>query len=197
MNEWACLTLISHAPTSAVRRAAFPCDESIEEAARKRIADMNWDPGRSRRVCCGPEKRTQETATALGLSDAIVDSALRDCDYALWAGRDLSELQLEHPDEVALWLSVADAAPHGGESIDSLIYRVTGWLAEKSKESGHTIAITHPPVIRAAIVSILEAPVQAFWRVDVSPLTATDIRFNGRSWSLRSAAVSLTKETND
>jgi broad specificity phosphatase PhoE len=190
MSERARLTLISHAPTSAVRRAAFPCDESIEEAARKRIADMNWDTGRAQRVFCGPEKRTQETAMALGLS-AIVDPALRDCAYGRWAGRDLSELQLEHPDEVTLWLSTPDAAPHGGESIHNLIIRVAGWLAEQAKEPGNTIAITHPAVIRTAIVSILEAPAQAFWRVDVPPLTATDLRFNGRSWSLRSTAVTV------
>jgi broad specificity phosphatase PhoE len=189
MSQRSRLTLISHAPTSAVRRAAFPCDESIEETARERIAEVNWHFDHA---CCGPEKRTQETATALGLS-ATVDPALGDCDYGRWSGWDLSELQLEHPDDVALWLSDPDAAPHNGESIRDLIVRVAGWLAEQ--KPGHTIAITHPAVIRAAIVSILEAPAQVFWRIDVVPLTLSDIRFNGRSWSLRSAGVPLTKET--
>jgi broad specificity phosphatase PhoE len=186
MNAPARLTLISHAPTSAVRRAAFPCDESIEEIARDRICEMNV---RFDRACCGPEKRTQETATALGLS-ATIDPALHDCDYGRWAGRELSQLQLEQPAEVAQWLSDPDAAPHGGESINNLIARVAGWLAEQTK-SGHTIAITHPPVIRAAIASVLQAPTLAFWRIDVVPLTLTDIRFNGRSWSLRSTGVLL------
>jgi broad specificity phosphatase PhoE len=188
MNAHARLTLISHAPTSAVRRAAFPRDESIEEIARERIREMNW---RFDRVCCGPEKRTQETAMALGLS-ATVDPALRDCDYGRWAGRNLSELQMENPDEVAQWLSDPDAAPHGGESIHNLIVRVAGWLAEQTK-SGHTIAVTHPPVIRGAIASVLQAPALAFWRIDVAPLTVTDIRFNGSSWSLRSTGMPIAK----
>jgi len=190
MNARARLTLISHAPTSAVRRAAFPCDESIEETARERISEMHWHFDRA---CCGPEKRTQETAMALGLS-ATVDPALRDCDYGRWSGRALTELQLERPDEVALWFSAPDATPHGGESIGDLIVRVTGWLAEQAKP-GHTIAITHPAVIRGIIVSVVEAPAQAFWRIDVVPLALTDVRFNGRSWSLRSTGVPLTKET--
>jgi broad specificity phosphatase PhoE len=194
MNARTRLTLISHAPTSAVRRAAFPRNESIAEIARERIREMNWHIDRAaQHARCGPEKRTQETAMALGLS-ATVDPALRDCDYGRWAGRDLSELQSERPDEVALWLSDTGAAPHGGESVHNLIVRVAGWLAEQTK-SGHTIAITHPPVIRAAIASVLEAPAQAFWRIDVIPLTLTDIRFNGKSWSLRSTGVPLARGT--
>jgi broad specificity phosphatase PhoE len=190
MNARARLTLISHAPTSAVRRAAFPCDESIEEIARERVREMKWHFDRA---CCGPEKRTQETAMALGLS-ATVDPALRDCDYGRWSGRDLSELQLKHPEEVALWLSAPEAAPHGGESIHNLIGRVARWLAEQTK-SGLIIAVTHPAVIRAIIVTVVEAPAQAFWRIDVAPLTLTDIRFNGRSWSLRSTGAPLAKGT--
>jgi broad specificity phosphatase PhoE len=192
MSERCRLTLISHAPTSAVRRAAFPCDESIEEATRKKITEMNWQAARAQRVCCGPEKRTQETAMALGLC-ATVDPELRDCDYGRWEGRDLSELQLEHPDEIALWLSAPDAAPHGGESIYNLIVRITRWFAEQTREPGHTIAITHPAVIRAAIVSILKAPAQAFWRVDIPPLTATDLRFNENCWTVRNTGTPLTK----
>jgi broad specificity phosphatase PhoE len=193
MNAGGRVTLISHAPTSAVRQAAFPDDESIEEVARERIAGANWHGGRTQRVCCGPEKRTRETAQALSLS-ATVDPVLRDCDYGSWAGRELSQLQVEQPDEVVRWLSAPDAAPHGGESIRDLIVRVEGWLAGQEK-SGHTIGITHPSVIRAAVIAILEGPPQAFWRIDVGPLTLTDIRFNGRCWTVRSTGVPLAKGT--
>jgi broad specificity phosphatase PhoE len=189
MDARARLTLISHAPTSAVRRAAFPCDESIEESAQGPTPKINW---RFDHACCGPEKRTQETATALGLA-ATVDTSLRDCDYGRWAGRDLSEVQSESPNEVAVWLSTPDATPHGGESIQNLIARVAAWLAEQTR-SGRTIAVTHSSVIRAAVASILEAPAQAFWRIDIGPLTLTDVRFNGRSWSLRSTGLPLAKE---
>jgi broad specificity phosphatase PhoE len=192
MNTRARLTLISHAPTRAVRRAAFPCDESIEDFAQEVISRMNWHFDRA---CCGPEKRAQQTATVLGLS-ATVDPSLRDCDYGRWAGRDLSEIQAEFPNEVALWLATVDAAPHGGESLHDLIARVAAWLAEQTR-LGHTIAVTHPSVIRAAVASILEAPAQAFWRIDVAPLTLTDIRFNGSSWSLRSMGTLLSKGTSE
>lgn len=191
MNARTQVILISHAPTSAVRRAAFPSDESVEDIARERIRSMNW-PDHGQSVYCGPEKRAQETAMALGLS-ATVDPTLRDCDYGRWTGRDLSELQFDHPDEIALWLSDPDAAPHGGESIRDLITRVAGWLDDRAK-SRRTIAVTHPAVVRGIIVSVIEAPAKAFWRIDVVPLTVTDIRFNGSSWSLRSMGIPFAKE---
>ena len=189
MNAPARVTLISHATTSAVRRAAFPSDESIEDAVRERIRNIHWKSERAQHVYSGPEKRAQETALALGLA-AAVDPALRDCNYGKWAGRELKELQREHPEEVALWLSAPDAVPHCGESIRNLVARVSAWLGERTK-SGYTIAVTHPAVVRGIIVSILGAPVEAFWRIDIVPLTLTDIRSSGRSWTLRSTGTPL------
>ena len=54
----------------------------------------------------------------------------------------------------------------------------------------HTIAVTHPAVIRAAIVHALQVPLPAFWRFDIAPLSLTDLRFNGGVWSVRCAGCS-------
>jgi len=45
--------------------------------------------------------------------------------------------------------------------------------------------VTHPAVIRAAIAHALAPPPGAFWRIDVEPLTAADLRWNAGRWSLR------------
>jgi hypothetical protein len=41
-------------------------------------------------------------------------------------------------------------------------------------------------VIRAAIVHVIQAQLPSFWRIDVLPLSMTDLRTNGRRWVLRS-----------
>jgi broad specificity phosphatase PhoE len=79
-------------------------------------------------------------------------------------------------------------APHGGETIPAVMERVKAWIAERGKDSGHTVAVTHASVIRAAIVYAIEADLRAFWRIDVVPLSRTDLRTNGRRWVLRSLA---------
>jgi broad specificity phosphatase PhoE len=62
---------------------------------------------------------------------------------------------------------------------------------DKGTESGHIIAVTHPPLIRGAIVHALQAPPAAFFRIDVAPLSITDLRFNGKAWTLRSTGYGL------
>ena len=183
------LTLISHAATQAQRRAAFPSDEPLEQQEISKIALLSWKAPRAHQVFSAPELRTQQTVQALGLA-ATIAIELRDCDYGIWQGRELSNLQTQDPEGVAAWLTDSGAAPHGGESIASLISRVGRWF-DQLKEDGHTIAVTHPAVIRGAVIHVLNAPLSSFWRVDIAPLTLTDLRFNGRVWTLRSCASSL------
>src|ERR1700743_2494793 len=82
------LTLISHAPTQAQRRAAFPADESLDEQEFAKIAALGWQAPRARRIWSSPERQTQQTSQALGLSAAIAPE-LRDCHYGAWRGRAL------------------------------------------------------------------------------------------------------------
>lgn len=178
------LTLISHAATDALRRAAFPLDEPLEKREMERIAGLGWNAPRAQRIVTGPEHRAQQTAEALGLT-AGVAIELRDCDYGAWSGYTLSEVELHQPEDVLAWLTDPAAAPHGGESILQLIDRIGGWL-EEQRAVDHTIAVTHPAVIRSAIVHTLQAPPSSFWRIDIAPLSLTDLRWNGRVWTLRS-----------
>jgi broad specificity phosphatase PhoE len=115
---------------------------------------------------------------------------LRDWDNGRWAGRRLDDLQAEEPEALAAWLSDPDAAPHGGESLSALCRRVAAWLAACNRQEGRMIAVTHQPVIRAAIVSVLDAPLRSFWRIDVAPLSIADLRGDGVRWRLRLDALS-------
>ena len=191
------LTLISHAATEALRRSAFPLDEPLEEREMAKVAALGWDALRAQRVLSGPERRVRQTAQALGLS-AEVTAELRDCDFGDWRGYTLSEIELRQPEEVVAWLADPAAAPHRGESILHLITRIGGWL-EKQRASDHTIAVTHAAVIRGALVHALQAPPLTFWRIDIAPLSVTDLRWNGRVWTVRSSGCSLLRgtQTND
>lgn len=182
------ITFISHAPTAAVARAAFPLDEPIEPREFARLQSTGWIPPRARQVCTGPEQRTRQTASALGL-DPILVAELRDLDYNSWRGKSLDEIQAGNLEGLTRWLTDVDAVPHGGESVASLLTRVEGWLAVHC--SGHTIAVSHPAVIRAAIILTLRAPAQSFWRADIPPASITDLRWTGNGWSVRCSGCRL------
>ncbi|MDT7579105.1 MAG: hypothetical protein QOK35_369, partial [Pseudonocardiales bacterium] len=91
------------------------------------------------------------------------------------------------PEAVTAWLTDPEATPHGGESLSALVDRVRLWLA--TAPAGHTLAVCGPAVVRAAVVAVLGAPPSAFWRQDVAPMTATDLRGGPDRWTVRSTAA--------
>jgi broad specificity phosphatase PhoE len=172
------LTLIAAAPAAGVPPGTFPLDEMADLALRVP------HPGRFVRLLTAPERRARDTAQRLG-PVAIAELALADCDFGRWRGRSLVGIGEADPDGAAAWLADPAATPHGGESLIGVMERVAQWL-DRFEGRGHTVAITHPAVIRAAIVRVLTAPPAAFWRIDVEPLSTTDLRFYAGRWTLRS-----------
>jgi broad specificity phosphatase PhoE len=178
------LSLICHAGMPAARAVAFYQDGPADPAQLARVAAIIPALGPLERVWTAPELRARQTAALLG-ADATVVPALRDCDFGRWQGRALADIQAHDRDGVAAWLSDMGAAPHGGESLLAVLQRVGQWL-DAHHDTGHTVAVTHPAVIRAAIVHGLGAPPEAFWRIDAEPLSVADLRLHSGRWTLRS-----------
>ncbi len=181
------LFLICHASTSALRTAAFPLDESLDSFGLAKAAAATAMS--CRRCLSGPERRTRQTAEALGLT-ASIDPGLRDCDYGRWRGITLDALQGTEPLALRQWLDDPAAAPHGGESRLALLGRVDVWLdrllgEQKQAGSAPIVAVSHPAVIRAAVVRALGAPPASFWRIDVAPLSRTELFGSDGRWTLR------------
>lgn len=170
------LTLISHAMTDAMSAGRFPLDEPLSDIGRRQASPLDTDA----RALAGPELRTRQTAELLDLR-ACIEPGLADLDCGGWRGRALHDLP---PAELETWLTDPGQAPHGGESIVGLVERVARWLAQTG-DGGRTVAVTHPAVIRAAILVALDAPPTSFWRIDVAPVSHTVLHRRGGGWTLR------------
>lgn len=73
------LSLICHAPTSAVRKAAFPADEPLDTQGLENLASVRQPLPYADRCWTSPARRAIQTVEALRL-DAIVEPMLRECD---------------------------------------------------------------------------------------------------------------------
>jgi broad specificity phosphatase PhoE len=186
------LTLVSHALTAAMAAGRFPGDEPLSDVGRRQAeAAAHRHAGGEDRHLTAPEQRTRQTSELLGLH-ACADARLADLDCRGWRGQPLADIG---PAELQLWLTDPAATPHGGESIIELTDRVAGWLkslSDKTKSDNNkthnatrTIAVTHPAVIRAAILVALAAPPKSFWRIDIAPVSHTVLHYRGQSWTLR------------
>ena len=66
-----------------------------------------------------------------------------------------------------------------------LLTRVRGRLDTLAPTGQHVTAVTHPAVIRAAVLLTLDAPPKSFWRIDIAPLSRTVLHNRGHAWTLR------------
>ena len=179
------LILICHASTDAVRRSVFPADEPLDDIGRTRAAAVAGHLPSADRCWSSPELRTRQTAEALKLK-VDVQPMLCECDYGTWTGRTFDDVCASDPEGVATWLRDPAATPHGGESILCLTQRVGCWLAGENGQHHRSIVVTHPTIIRAAIVRAIEATPQSFWRIDIAPLSVTHLSGTDGRWNLTS-----------
>lgn len=181
MSEVVRLTLVSHAMTDAMAAGRFPTDEPLNAIGHRQV-DATVDLGPVDAAVCGPEKRTRQTAELLGLR-AEIEPRLADLNCGSWRGNVLGGVL---PAELAIWLTEPAQAPHGGESVAGLYTRVRAWLESLTTRRGRLVAVTHPAVIRAAILVALDAPPKSFWRIDIGPVSQTVLHLRGQAWTLRS-----------
>ena len=182
MTEVIRLTLVSHAMTDAMAAGRFPADEPLNGIGRRQLKKSGrLDINRDMRQLAGPEQRARQTAQLLGLH-AATEPRLADLDCGGWCGQTLRAVG---PADLETWLTDPARAPHGGESIVDLIQRVAGWLESLTASTSPTVAVTHPAVIRAAILWSLDSPPTSFWRIDVAPASRTVLHFRNGGWTLR------------
>lgn len=190
------LLLISHAPTAAMRVGRFPADDPLDARglAAATAARTSLNPSLKfsddATAFVSPALCARETSTALGLI-AQTDATLADIAYGNWRGQRLNEVAARTPDALAAWTRDPDAAPHGGESFSQVVTRIGRWLDalaatpdNASADERHVVAVTHAPVIRAAIVHVLGASPAIFSRIEIAPLAVVELQHSRqRGWS--------------
>jgi broad specificity phosphatase PhoE len=178
------LLLVRHAPTSATRSASFPVDEALDERGRAAASLLGVSLPARFELLCSPALRCRETAAAAGLIEPRVRPELAECDFGSWAGRSLADVNEADRAAAGAWLADPDACPHGGESLTAFASRVAGWLDRQARQNGCAVAITHGGVVKAALVHALGAPLDAFWRIDASPLSITELHAHDGRWTV-------------
>ncbi|OCB19634.1 histidine phosphatase [Mycobacterium malmoense] len=180
MTDVVRLTLVSHAMTDAMAAARFPDDEPLNALGRRQAEAGAVELFRGASHLTGPEQRARQTAGLLGLA-AAADPLLADLDCGRWRGKRLQDVP---PGDLTVWLTDPARAPHGGESITDLVRRVGRWLGSLTGDPMPTVAVTHPAVIRAAVLLALDVPAKSFWRIDIAPASRIVLHFRSGRWTL-------------
>jgi len=177
------LTLLCVPATAALRAGRFPADESLDPGQADDVARLATALGAPDQVLCSPARCAREAAMALGHSP-IIEPALGEVDYGRWLGRSLKEIGIAEPAALSAWLSDPDMVAHGGESLSAFCERVRRWMGPYASPASHTLVITHASVIKAIVLHALEAPVRAYWQIDVAPLSTLTLSRRQDRWRL-------------
>jgi broad specificity phosphatase PhoE len=182
--------------STALREARFDQDGPLEPAGLRQARSAAAEVPHHARAYASPSVRCAGTAAALGLA-AEPAPALAGCSMGSWTGRTLDEVAATEAAAVARWLADPDAAPHGGERLSAFCTRVGAWLdalpdalpdttSDTAPDGrGPVLAVVEPDVVRAAALHALGVPGAAFWRLDVRPLTVTELTGRAGRWNVR------------
>ncbi|GAA3880787.1 histidine phosphatase family protein [Streptomyces lacrimifluminis] len=177
--------LISPAISAALREARFDDDCPLDASGLRLARSAAGSIPPVSRVWVSPTARCRETAQALGL-DVGAQPGPAGLDAGRWRGATLTEVTEKEPEALTQWLTDPQSAPHGGESVRALCDRVAHWLDDTAAQvTGRSVAVVEPEIVRAVTVRVLGAPESAFWRIDVPPLTATELSGRAGHWNVR------------
>ncbi|MEU5536161.1 histidine phosphatase family protein [Streptomyces sp. NPDC020362] len=178
------VTFVSPTTSPSLRCARFYDGDSVDAVGSARARSAAGSLPSPARVLTSSSVRCRETAAALGLDGARTPE-LDGLDVGRWRGRTLEEVAAADPEAVGRWLAEPGWADHGGESVQDVCERVGRWLESAQDTDGRTVAVVEPEVVRAAVVHVLGLPMAAFWRLDVPPLTVTELSGRAGRWNLR------------
>jgi len=178
------LLLVRHAPTTATRAFAFPVDEPLDDRGHEAASTLRVGLPTGFDVLSSPAVRCRQTVAAAGRGSPTLEPELAECDFGAWAGRTLEEISASEGADTLSWMSDPAARPHGGESLTTFQARVAAWLDGQAARDGSAVAVTHGGVVKAALVHALTAPIEAFWRIDATPLGVTELHAHDGRWTV-------------
>ena len=143
-------------------------------------------------IVSSPVRRTRESGELLSelLGGVAVsdEPGFAEMEFGHWDGLTFAEVSDQHGEEMTAWLGSLDAAPSGGESFLAVQERV---LAARDRlmaeHPGRTVVVTsHVTPIKTLVADALQAPLEAVFRMELSPASITVITYfaDGRA-SLR------------
>lgn len=134
-------------------------------------------------VVTSPVRRTRESAEILAdlLATTLSEEAgVAEMEFGAWDGLSFADIQERYPDDLTSWLGNLDHAPSGGgESFRTVADRV---LAGRDRilaaHAGQTVVVvSHVTPIKTLVADALGAPLDALYKMELSPASVTVISY--------------------
>lgn len=142
------------------------------------------EPHQRTLIVASPRRRAQQTANAIVArcrAELVTSFAIDELDFGHWSGRTFEELA--HDPAWRRWNEQRDlAATPAGERISDVQARVLHHLhrLREAFPGRPMVLVTHAEVIRATLLHWLQAPVDAYQRLAISPASMSRVSLSDR-----------------
>jgi broad specificity phosphatase PhoE/ribonuclease HI len=185
------LILVRHGVTPATTAKKFSGglggdNPGLSDEGRDQVrATGEWLAPASERidaVVASPVRRTRESADVLAelLGKPVEEEpGLAEMDFGVWEGLTFPEVGKRDQQALERWMTDLEFAPEGGESFRTVEGRVLAALARLRQEhDGRTVVVvSHVTPIKTLVADALGAPLEAVFRMELSPASVTVISY--------------------
>jgi broad specificity phosphatase PhoE len=135
------------------------------------------------RLESSPRRRARETATAIALRRQCavrLAPAMDEVDFGRWAGRSFAQLA-DDPTWQRWNEARGDARTPAGEDMNAVQARAVRYLSglQNACASSIVVIVTHAELIRAVLLHWQGAPLEDYWRLEISPASLTTLAVHG------------------
>ena len=133
-------------------------------------------------VVCSPVRRTRESADIVAAELGLPleeEPGFAEMEFGVWDGLSFTEVAEQHKESFEAWLGDLDSAPPGGESFRVVEARVRAGLDRVLEQhAGRTVVVvSHVTPIKTLVANALRAPLDAVFRMELSPASVSVISF--------------------
>ncbi len=133
-------------------------------------------------VVCSPVRRTRESADIVAAELGLPleeEPGFAEMEFGVWDGLTFTEVAEQHKETFDAWLGDLDAAPPGGESFSVVEARVRAGLDRVlAQHPGRTVVVvSHVTPIKTLVATALKAPLDAVFRMELSPASVSVISY--------------------
>ncbi|UMG92804.1 bifunctional RNase H/acid phosphatase [Nocardioides sp. TF02-7] len=155
-----------------------PGKAQVREAARW-LAELGDRIGA---VVCSPVRRTRETAEIVAAELGLPveeEPGFAEMEFGAWDGLTFAEVAERDRGGLDAWLTDLEAAPRGGESFRAVEARVVAGLERVlARHAGRTVVVaSHVTPIKTLVARALGAPLEAVFRMELSPASVTVVSY--------------------
>jgi alpha-ribazole phosphatase/probable phosphoglycerate mutase len=178
------IDLIRHGEPEGGKRYRGQTDDPLSATGWRQMWDALDGQAPWRRIVSSPLSRCKAFAEQLAARHGLPiasDARLMEIGFGAWEGRTAAQLHAEDPDQIRrFYHDPVNARPPGAEPLETFRARVVAAFEEIAQRHAgeHLLLVTHAGVMRVVVAHVLNAPLEAIYRIDVDYAALTRVRLD-------------------